>query len=411
MGSAADDNIQGTPARDVFHLHQGGNDSVHGHDQVDSFYFGAAFTASDFVDGGGNRDSIILQGDYSAGVTFGTGTQSNIFNVESVSLFSGANASFGNTANVRYSYNLVMLDSNVAAGALMKVNGFHLLAGENFAFNGSLETDSGYQIFGGLGIDTFTGGQQNDSFIFGHDGRFTAGDTVDGGSGYDSVYLRGDYTIDFNDPGFANVFKNIESIGLLTSANTEFLGGGDGEFDYSITWADAMLAAGATFTVNGSRLGFNESFVFDGSRETDGKLKIWGGAAADTLTGGGGNDLLYGGGGADALRGGGGDDVFRYQAASDSTAAERDHILDFMSGQDRIDLSRVDAVAGTELNDAFSFIGSAAFGNQAGQLRAFNFAENRWQVEGDVDGDGVADLVIEVYLEDGQSLVATDFQF
>ncbi|HZF95687.1 MAG TPA: calcium-binding protein [Allosphingosinicella sp.] len=413
-GNASNNVITGSNGRNVFLLQDGGDDSASGQDGIDSFYFGAAFTTADYVDGGSNRDSILLQGDYSGGVTFGIGTTTNIVGVESISLLSGSNASFGDTADNRYSYNLTLLDSNVAAGALMKVNRFHLLDGENFRFDGSAETESGYQVFGGLGTDTFIGGQQNDNFIFGHDGRFAAGDTVVGGAGYDVVYLRGDYTIDFNAAGFAGSLSGVESIALLTSANTEFLGGGDGEFDYSIVWNDAMLADGAAMTFNGSRLGANETFLFDGSQETDGKLKIWGGAAADTLTGGGGDDLIYGGAGADQLGGNGGADVFRYQSFTDSTSAATDTILDFTSGADRIDLSRIDAKASTPgEDDAFAFIGAAAFSaagpGAAGELRAFNVSGNVWQVEGDMNGDGVADLVIQVYLGEDDTLTQGDF--
>jgi Ca2+-binding RTX toxin-like protein len=293
------------------------------------------------------------------------------------------------------------------------VNGFHLLSGENFRFDGSAETDTGYQVFGGLGTDTFIGGQQNDNFIFGHDGRFAAGDTVIGGAGYDVVYLRGDYVIDFNAAGFAGSLAGVESIGLLTSGNTEFLGGGDGEFDYAIIWNDAMLAAGATMTFNGGRLGAGESFMFDGSRETDGNLRIFGGSGTDTLTGGAGNDLIFGGGGADEMRGGAGADTYRFQLTSDSAAGATDTILDFAPGVDRIDLSRVDAKAITpEEDDPFSFIGAAAFSalgpGGPGELRAFNVSGNLWQVEGDVNGDGVADLVIQIYV-DGGALTQDDF--
>jgi serralysin len=411
VGNAVDNVLKSGAGNDVIRIHLGGNDTVDAGDGIDSIYAGGAFDAGDTVDGGTNRDSLILQGNYANGVTFGTGTVSNITGIESISLLAGNNTVFGDTAGNSYSYNLTMLDSNVAQGALMKVNAFFLRAGENFTFNGAAETDAGYQILGGLGVDTLTGGSQGDVFVFGHDGRFGSGDTVVGGGGYDVVYLRGDYTIDFNAAGFANSLSGVESVGLLTSQNTEYAGGGDGEFDYAITANDAMLAAGSTMTFNGSRLGTSESFMFDGSRETDGNFKIWGGAGADTLTGGAGNDLVYGGGGADQLTGGAGSDTFRFQQASDSTAAATDKILDFLSGTDRIDLSRIDAISGTEGNDTFTFIGGGAFTNVAGQLRATNVSGNSWRVEGDVNGDGTADLVIDVTLASDQPLVATDFQF
>ena len=88
----------------------------------------------------------------------------------------------------------------------------------------------------------------------------------------------------------------------------------------------------------------------------------------------------------------------------ESTAASRD-TLAFTSG-DRIDLSFIDAIAGTSANDAFTFIGSAAFSNTAGELRASQSGA-QWIVEGDVNGDGTADLVIAV--TGAATLAAGDF--
>jgi hypothetical protein len=125
----------------------------------------------------------------------------------------------------------------------------------------------------------------------------------------------------------------------------------------------------------------------------------------DTLDGGAGNDDLIGGPGRDQLTGGPGSDVFHYAALSDSgfTAGTRDLIADFEQGgsifpSDKIDLSAIDAVttnaAGT--NDGFTFIGTnTPFTGTPGQLRAF------WNVigqvvEGDVNGDKVADFSIQL---------------
>jgi Ca2+-binding RTX toxin-like protein len=399
----------GTDGRDLFRLDIPGHHSAYGLDGVDSFYFGAAFTGADFVDGGANRDSLVLQGDYR--VTFARpGGVSSIVGVESISLLSGLNRSFGDVAGNSYSYDLTMIDGNVAAGALMKVNGFHLQAGEDFRLDGSRETDAALQVFGGLGTDTLIGGAMGDVFIFGHDNRFAPGDSVTGGGGYDVLYLRGDYDLDFR--SFTGALTGVESIGLLTSGNTEYLGGGDGDFDYRILWNDDLLDRGATMTINGSRLQAHETMVFDGSAETFGTLRVFGGAGDDELTGGAGRDQLHGGGGADLLRGGYNGDVFRYSKTSDSTAAARDRILDFKS-DDTIDLSGIDAIASTEANEAFVFIKGKAFtaggpGAQ-GEVRAYNAYGSLWIVEADVNGDGFADFVIEVQVENIFALSASDF--
>jgi len=66
-----------------------------------------------------------------------------------------------------------------------------------------------------------------------------------------------------------------------------------------------------------------------------------GNAVANVLMGGAGNDIIYGGGGGDTLWGGAGADTFVYGAASDSTFDAPDWIMDFTSGQDKIDLSGI----------------------------------------------------------------------
>jgi Ca2+-binding RTX toxin-like protein len=224
------------------------------------------------------------------------------------------------------------------------------------------------------------------------------------------VYLRGDYAIDLNEAGFLpTTFQAVESIGLLPASDRIYGSGGDGEFDYSITWNDALLAAGQTITINGSRLGENESMTIIGTRETDGAFRLFGGGGADDLRGGAGNDLIVGGAGADALSGGGGNDVFRFQSASDSLAAgNRDSILDFAKG-DAIDLGRIDADIHSDGNQAFTFI-EGAFSGRAGELRATREVGSAiWTVEADTDGNGVADFAISVTTIDGHPLVAADF--
>jgi len=414
-GDTGNNILNGTPQKDIFHVQQGGDDTVNGLATGDTFYFGKEFTAADTVNGGGGADAIILQGTYAA-LTFGTGVTSNINSVESISLAPGDITAYGDTANALYGYNLTTLNSNVAAGELLKVNGFYLRAGENLTFNGAAETDGQFILLAGQGVDNLTGGGQADIFVFGHDGRFASSDVVNGGGGYDSLYLRGDYALDFTSVGSPTV-SAIESITLGGSSDTSFIGGGDGEFDYSIVWKDSMLATGSTITVNGSGLGIAETMAFNGALEGGGHFRLWGGAAADTLTGGGGNDLIYGGRGADQLRGNGGADTFRYQATNESPIglANIDTILDFVHNVDKIDLSVIDAKVAAAGNQAFSFIGAATFTAagpiSAGQLRAHQIdaVNNIWQVEGDTDGNGVADFVLRAYVDPLQSLTVGDF--
>lgn len=121
-----------------------------------------------------------------------------------------------------------------------------------------------------------------------------------------------------------------------------------------------------------------------------------GDAGANALLGGAGADRLRGRGGADKLTGGAGADVFLYGDVVDSIAAAADLINDFALG-DVIDLSAIDAVAGSAANDAF--IWAAAFTHVASQL-VFTPAgasnANTASISGDVTGDGVADFAIRL---------------
>jgi RTX calcium-binding nonapeptide repeat (4 copies)/Cadherin domain len=134
---------------------------------------------------------------------------------------------------------------------------------------------------------------------------------------------------------------------------------------------------------------------------------ILSGGGEDIVDGGAGNDTISGGADADVLTGGAGADRFIYLLTSDSAVGAADIITDFSRSQtDRIDLSAIDARTNQSGNQAFAFIGSAAFSNVAGQLR-FEQSNGNTFVTGDVNGDGVADFGIQ--LSGLVSLVAADF--
>jgi Ca2+-binding RTX toxin-like protein len=148
-------------------------------------------------------------------------------------------------------------------------------------------------------------------------------------------------------------------------------------------------------------------YTLDGSGEHDGAFRIYGGSAGDTITGSSNADWIFGSGGADTLRGGPGGDTFYYDDVSQSTPAAGDTILDFAAG-DRIDVSGIDAINGGA-NDAFTFLGGAAFTNHAGELRAVNTGGNNWLVQGDTNGDGVADFQLSFVNSDAHPITSADF--
>jgi Ca2+-binding RTX toxin-like protein len=135
----------------------------------------------------------------------------------------------------------------------------------------------------------------------------------------------------------------------------------------------------------------------------DGNDTLDGGAHNDTMLGGQGNDTLIGGGGKDLMTGGGGLDRFVFATLSDSPLAfaGRDVINTFAHG-DKIDLSAIDARTNVAGDQAFSFIGAAAFSGVSGQLR-FDMTNisatgvKAYTVYGDVNGDSVADFSLQIF--------------
>jgi Ca2+-binding RTX toxin-like protein len=191
--------------------------------------------------------------------------------------------------------------------------------------------------------------------------------------------------------------------------------------------AQAGDGAGNSFTGTGDRdfydgLGGNDQIAgatgSDRLAGGDGNDMLDGGAGADRLEGGAGADRLKGGLGADRAEGGSGGDIFVFTAVAEShLAAIRsdgkklmpDRILDFTPGTDKIDLSAIDAVAGTPVNDAFTYVEITSGFPQAGELRLAVYADGTTAVLGDVDGDGRADLYITVLTT--TPLTAADFIF
>lgn len=111
------------------------------------------------------------------------------------------------------------------------------------------------------------------------------------------------------------------------------------------------------------------------------------------------------------MLGNAGADLFVFSTFGDASAVGPfDQIADFVRGTDKIDLSAFDANTspGTFDNQAFVWRGVAAFSNVAGQLRYVqDTVNNRTFIQGDQDGKGVADVVIQ--LGGLVVLQATDF--
>ena len=195
---------------------------------------------------------------------------------------------------------------------------------------------------------------------------------------------------------------------LRGAAGADHLDGGDG-IDFAM-YSESSVAVTvnlATGTGSGGNAQGDTLVSIEGVYGGSGGDTLIGDAGANTLVGNGGNDVIQGGAGRDSMTGNDGADRFVYVATGDSTVAAADRITDFSHAQgDRLDLGQIDANAAVAGNQAFSFIGSAAFTHHAGELR-FASAGGVTVVSGDVNGDGNADFSIA--LTGTLVLVAADF--
>jgi Ca2+-binding RTX toxin-like protein len=137
-------------------------------------------------------------------------------------------------------------------------------------------------------------------------------------------------------------------------------------------------------------------------------INATGNAADNVIIGNAGNNVLTGNGGVDTLTGNGGADTFVFaDGDTGATSGHRDLITDFVTG-DLLDLTRIDADTTASGQDAFRLLGSAAFDGAAGALHTvFDAAHNITVLEGDTNGDKVADFGIE--LSGNLTLAISDF--
>jgi hypothetical protein len=483
-GTSGTDEFQGLGANDSFYLQQGGNDRALGNDGNDIFYFGNAYTAADQVDGGPGNDRLILQGRYG-------NLQLNalsLVNVETILLLTASNNAFGGAGPNSTFYGITSVDSTVAAGSTMTVDGRQLAANEYLTFNGSAETDGAFFLYGGASADALTGGAGRDTLDGGGANDTMAGGANDdiyfvdhpadvvleavGGGGFDAVHTRVNYGLRAGQEieqlaatglglGQAIALTGNEfSQSLITgSGNDDLNGGGGADFLTSYAGNDRLnggtgidvmtggagsdiyfvdnigdvvvelagegsdsVYASATYQLSGGAavellattgLAPGQAITLFGNDFAQsvigatGDDTLFGFGGSDSIVGNEGNDTIDGGAGDDGLRGGAGADIFQFTSVSDSTGAG-DNIFDFVSGTDTIDLSLIDANTDVEGNHAFTFIGTNAFSGTAGELRVES-SGGLVNVLGDVDGDGVADLIIHLYNTGGVTPVASDF--
>ncbi len=226
-------------------------------------------------------------------------------------------------------------------------------------------------LYGGAGNDLLDGGPGNDKLVggLGDDTYLITGKgdkiTEAANAGTDTVYSAVSYTL----------AANVEILSFLGSAKVTGTGN---------ALANQMYAGGGVAILKGM-------------------------AGDDYMVGSAGKDQLTGGAGADVMWGGTGADQFIFTAVTDfAPAASFDTIGDFSHAQaDKIALNAIDPDHSTAGDQAFSFVGSAAFTTDARfQVRAEVQGTNTL-VQIDLNHDRVADAQILLY--GAMTLVASDF--
>jgi Ca2+-binding RTX toxin-like protein len=349
FGNSGDDKLDGGADSDYL-APAAGNDQVNGGSGDDTLDLGASLNAADKLDGGTGNDRLLLDGDYSASVTFAATT---LVNVEHILLADG------------HGYAFILNDATNAAG--LTVDGSLLTGSNTLTLDGAAETSAAMKATGGAGNDVLKGGAGSDT-LTGNDGddTLTAGagvDTLSGGAGSDVFILAGNLTAADKIDGGADqdtlLLAGNYSVGLTFAAGTivdvETIQLADG-FSYKLTLDDTTNAGG--LTVDGTALGATRSVILDGSAESSAPLTATGGAGNDTLTGGAGNDLLSGGAGNDTLNGNAGADTLTAGAGNDVLNGGAGNDIFVLAGN----LTAADKIDGGADQDALLLDGNYAAG-------------------------------------------------
>ncbi len=330
----------------------------------------------DVLRGGAGEDS--LNGSYASDVIYGQGGDDVIGgDTLDIEWPSGSDRLHGGDGNDT-------IEGGVFQDWLYGGAGDDVLRGDTIVF----QQDHGDDFLsGGAGNDTLQGDDGNDVLNGG-----TGDDAMQGGVGDDVYYVDavGDVVTEDSSAG-ADIVRSQVDYTLTANVEELFIGGG-ARSGTGNALANTLHGSGSSNTLSG--LGSNDI--------------LRGGGGRDTLTGGNGADLLDGGVGKDTMTGGAARDVFQFRDGDfGATRALADVITDFSHADaEKIHLQLVDANTITAGNQTFAFIGAGAFTGVAGQLH-YAQAGGSTYVEGDTNGDGVADFVIA--LTGTINLVASDF--
>ncbi len=382
-GGSGDDLLYGDSGNDVL-TGGSGNDMIGGHAGSDTVNYAGA---SGFV-----RVDLDIEGDQEVGITEGT---DEIIEVESA-VGSNWNDTLRGTSGSNKLYGLGGNDVLEGRGGNDIIDGGMGLDTASF-----VSAASGVSVDLGNGLPQNTQGAGVDSFISiesleGSDfndvltGDVQANDLV-GGNGDD--WLTGGEGADWLNGG----------------AGDDFLFGGLGDdILYGIGGTDAasyfFAPAGVTVTLATTALqntgghGSDRLYFIENLQGSTFADNLTGSVYGNIIVGFGGADTIFGLAGLDTLTGGNGADVFDYDAVTHSgdAALTADIIVDFVQGQDVIDLSGIDANPNPPGDDAFTFRGTGSFGGLGGLRYEQNVAENYTLVLLNTAQNGGAEMAIRL---------------
>jgi Ca2+-binding RTX toxin-like protein len=201
-------------------------------------------------------------------------------------------------------------------------------------------------------------------------------DFINGGTGFDTLS---------GNAGFDSIFGGSGNDTLNGDADDDQLFGESGK--------DTMNGGSQNDRLDGG----TQDNILNGDTGND---TLLGAGGADTMNGGAGNDELRGGREFDTMTGGADHDTFVIINGDFGTLdpmigfGHRDIITDFQVGQDKIDLNFLDAKAGVENDQAFSFIGTAKFSAE-GQVRQITEGDHT-VIQANNVGEAGADFEIQL---------------
>jgi Ca2+-binding RTX toxin-like protein len=273
------------------------------------------------VDGGAGADTLAL----ALSATF---TAAELANVEGVELAEGANLTVdytdvSGTNNIQVvrgaaggaDENLIVIGASTGAGAWLLDFSLLNLTDAVLQVQGGTDAedilgtagadiinggDGNDTITGGAGADNLNGGADDDVFIIAAAADHAAGETIEGGTGNDTIRFT----------------STTATVTLTLGADVTDV---DGLINVVISDAAGVTSGTTALNVTAAALAGALRVNLTGN---DGDNILTGTANQDTISGGNGNDEIIGGAGGDNLTGGAGNDVYVYNGTGDVAAGE-----------------------------------------------------------------------------------------